>query len=146
MPRLPSAEGGQLKYTMKLSQEDLQGLDSVNVVVALKSTLPFSRPEGHRFNLQWEGSSEPVTVNYNSRLNENPENVYTVYYPTIARRVVTTTTTLPLPKTGANGEATLVISPIEPGLIVEKIVVDLGGYNPDSYLLMPESPMTRASR
>ena len=39
----------------------------------------------------------------------------------------------------ADGTYTLVLKPVEPAIVFEKIVVDYGGYE-DSYLFMNESP------
>ena len=72
---------------------------------------------------------EPQTVNFNKNLNEENGNTYTVYYPTVARRVVESVVTLPL---GGKPDGTheLVITPNDPGIVFEKIVVDMGGYKP----------------
>jgi hypothetical protein len=83
------------------------------------------------------------TVNFNADLNEKPENIYTVFYPTVARRVVTKRVKLKLSATAtADKMQTLVIRPLDPGIVFEKIIVDCGGYK-DSYLFMNESPVTR---
>ena len=42
----------------------------------------------------------------------------------------------------ADGTYTLVLKPVEPAIVFEKIVVDYGGYE-DSYLFMDESPCRR---
>ncbi|MDE6022158.1 MAG: glycosyhydrolase, partial [Muribaculaceae bacterium] len=78
------------------------------------------------YTVGFEGES-PVEVNFNSNLNEAPENIYSIYYPTIASRVVEKTVPL---KVNAQGNVTLVVSPLDPGIVFEKIVVDLGGYTP----------------
>ena len=83
---------------------------------------------------------EPVTVNFNSDLNESPENIYTKFYPTVARRVVEKVVRLPL---GGGAEHTLTVMPMAPGIVFEKIVVDFGGYEP-SYLFMDETPYGKA--
>ena len=56
----------------------------------------------------------------------------------MARRVIEKKVDLTLPA-AENGMQTLVFRPIEPGTVLEKIVVDYGGYKP-SYLFMKESP------
>jgi len=58
-----------------------------------------------------------------------------VYYPTVARRVVETVTVLP----AAPGWNTLVVRPLDPGIVFEKIVLDYGGYTPQ-FLFGSESP------
>jgi hypothetical protein len=83
---------------------------------------------------------EEIIVNFNERMNENPENIYTIYYPTVATRVIKST--LQIPVKASAGEHTLTVRPIEPGTVFEKIVVDCGGYI-ESYLFMDESPKVR---
>lgn len=136
-PYSQSAEGAALKYRMKLPQ----GTDSVKVHVIVRSTLACFRPEGHRYKIGFENGNEK-TVNFNYNLNEKPENVYTTYYPTVARRVIEKTVRLALPQADKEGWHTLIFSPVEPGTVLEKIVVDYGGYEP-SYLFMTESPCKR---
>lgn len=139
MPYDAPVGDGTLSYRMNLSQE--APLDSVTVRVITKSTLAFKNPEGHRFAVGFEGGDES-TVNFNSKLNEDPENVYSVFYPTVARRVVESKVRLKLPEASADGSRTLTVRPLDPGVVFEKIVVDCGGYK-DSYLFMDESPVRR---
>lgn len=136
MPYTEAAEGASLSYRMTIPQK----ADSVDVYVVVKSTLPFLRKEGHRYTVGFEGAGE-VTVNFNGKLTE--DNAYTELYPTVARRVVKSKVRLPLPRN--NGSAcTLVLKPLEPAIVFEKIVVDYGGgYEADSYLFMEESPCRR---
>ena len=134
MPYTESPEGAALKYAITIPE----GTDSVTVHVVTKSTLAFDRKEGHRYSVGLEGS-DPVEVNFNHDMNENPENIYSIYYPTIARRVIEKQVPLRVSKTG---ETVLEIKPIDPGIVFEKIVVDLGGYAP-SYLFGKESPTRR---
>lgn len=134
------AEGAALKYRFRLPE----GTDSATVHVVVRSTLACFRPEGHRYRIGFEGGAQE-TVNFNHNLNERPENVYTVYYPTVARRVIEKTVRMALPEADAEGWHTLVFRPVEPGTVLEKIVVDYGGYSP-SYLFMQESPCRRLPR
>ena len=76
---------------------------------------------------------------FNERLNEDPQNIYSVYYPTVARRVVETVSELP----ASAGWQELVLRPLDPGIVFEKIVVDYGGYQA-SFLFGTESPAVRA--
>jgi hypothetical protein len=64
--------------------------------------------------------------------------VYSVFYPTVARRVVESQVKLKLPAAG-DKLRTLTLKPLDPGIVFEKIVVDLGGYR-KTYLYMDESP------
>ncbi|MDE6340069.1 MAG: glycosyhydrolase, partial [Muribaculaceae bacterium] len=115
-----------------------EGTDSVTVHVVTKSTLAFQRKDGHRYTVGFEGG-EPVEVNFNANLNEDPQNIYSVFYPTVAGRVVEKKVPV---KVGNTGETMLEISPIDPGIVFEKIVIDLGGYHP-SYLFGKESEIRR---
>ena len=71
-------------------------------------------------------------------LNEAPENIYTVFYPTVARRVVEKVVRLAVPRDDAGRRVRLNLKPMEPGIVFEKIIVDFGGYRP-SYLFGEES-------
>ena len=111
----------------------------MDVRLVVKSTLDFLHAGGHTYRVAFDGG-EPVTVNFNSDLNESPENIYTKFYPTVARRVVEKVVRLPL---GGAAEHTLTVMPMAPGIVFEKIVVDFGGYEP-SYLFMDETPYGKA--
>lgn len=106
----------------------------------MKSTLDFLNKGGLTYNISIDGS-EAKTINFNKDLNESPENIYTVYYPTVARRVVESIITLPLGKTNDNMHE-IKITPNDPGIVFEKIVIDMGGYK-NSYLHMKESEKFR---
>jgi len=97
------------------------GAKSVSVKVVTRSTLAFARREGHRFTVGLAGGRAEV-VNFNSRLNEDQENIYSVYYPTVVRRVVESRVRLDLPsRHGAHVE--IEVSPLDPGIAFEQIVV-----------------------
>ena len=81
------------------------------------------------------------TVNFNGNLNEKPENIYSVYYPTVALRVVSSTVQLPLGNPN-DGWHTVTIHPKDPAIVFEKVIIDCGGYQP-SFLFMDESPKTK---
>ena len=133
-PYTESPEGAALRYAVTIPE----GTDSVTVHVVTKSTLAFQRKEGHRYTVGFEGVS-PTEVNFNADLNEEPRNIYSVFYPTVARRVVEKAVPL---KTAGSGDQVLEIRPLDPGIVFEKIVIDLGGYTP-SYLFGKETPVTR---
>lgn len=137
MPYTVPVEGARLDYSLRLPE----GTDSVDVHVVTKSTLAFARREGHRYKVGFDGT-EPIEVNFNGNLNEAPENIHAVYYPTVARRVIEKTVRLKVPKADVDGSVTLSLSPLDPGVVFEKIVVDAGGYK-KSYLFGEESPVTR---
>jgi hypothetical protein len=102
----------------------------------VKSTLDFLNQGGLRYRITLDGQ-EPKVVNFNAKLNEDPANIYSIYYPTIAKRVVEKITELSLDE---NSEVhTLTIHPQDPGIVFEKIVIDFGGYQ-KQYLFGKESP------
>lgn len=133
-PYTASTEGASISYRFNVTT----GSDNATLLIAQKSTLAFARLEGHRFMVSIDGGQEQE-VNFNSRLNEEPANQYSVYYPTVAKRVVETK--VELGRLTA-GEHTLTIRPIEPASVFEKFVIDLGGYH-TQYLFGQESPVRR---
>ncbi len=136
MPYTHTCGGESLTYRMKLP-EDVKNAD-IHIIV--KSTLAFKRPEGHRYAVSIDGGAEKI-VNFNSDLNENPKNIYSVFYPTVARRVVEKTVNLDIPKK-EDGLHDLKIRPLDEGIVFEKIAIDYGGYEP-SYLFMRETKCQR---
>ena len=133
-PYSANVAGSSVTYRFDLPE----GIDEVEVRVITASTLAFQRKEGHRYTVGLEGK-EAVEVNFNGELNEEPENVYRIMYPTVARRVIEKTVKLKIDKAGTQS---LVISPLDPGVVLQKIVVDFGGYQP-SYLFGKESDCKR---
>jgi hypothetical protein len=78
-------------------------------------------------------------VNFNKTLVDRQPYMYSEFYPAVARRIVEKTVTLPLGKADIHE---LTLTPRHPGIVFEKIVVDLGGYQ-QQYLFGDESPVTR---
>ena len=62
-------------------------------------------------------------------------------YPAGAARMIETVTTFTLQKSSDDSHF-LVIRPLDPGMVIYKIIVDDGGYE-QTYLKMRESPYTR---
>ena len=139
LPHSQPVDGASISYKMKLPSE----VKTVTVHVVVKSTLAFANLEGHKYQIAFNGG-KAQTVNFNSDLNEKPENIYSKFYPTVARRVVEKTVTLDVPST-IDGMQVLTLTPLDPGIVFQKIVVDFGGYK-DSYLFMNESPNRRSSK
>jgi len=110
----------------------------VKVLVVVKSTLDFMNRGGHEYTVSLDGS-EPAVVNFNKNMVDKQPYQYSVFYPTIARRVVENTVTLPV---GGGETHDLVIHPRHAGIVFEKIVVDFGGYS-SSYLFGTESDARR---
>ncbi len=136
MPYSKDVKDASLAYRMEIPKE----VKEVRVHVVVKSTLAFRNIEGHCYEVAFDGG-DSRTVNFNGDLNESPENVYSKFYPTVARRVVESTVSLNLP-TDREESCTLMLKPLDPGIVFEKIVVDYGGYK-KSYLFMDESPVRR---
>ena len=132
MPYTEAATGAALNYRVQLPA----GTQKVKVHVVVKSTLAFNGT-GHHYQIGFEGGNTE-TVFFNERLNEEPQNVYSIYYPTVARRVVESVVELP----AAEGWNTLTIKPMDPGIVFEKIVVDYGGYT-QQFLFGTESVYER---
>lgn len=136
MPYSKTVDEASLSYKMRIPED----VTEVNVHVAVKSTLAFHDNKGHEYTIGFEGGEEK-TINFNSDLNEEPENIYTVFYPTVARRVVKKDAKLQLPA-ASDGVHTLIVKPLDPGIVFQKIIVDFGGYQ-ETYLFMDESPNKR---
>ena len=136
MPYSKPVDGAFLSYKMRIPKDVTQ----VKVHVVVKSTLAFHDKKGHEYTIGFEGGDEK-TINFNADLNEEPQNVYTKLYPTVARRVVKKEASLRLPAS-ADGLQTLFVKPLDPGIVFEKIIVDFGGYK-ETYLFMEESPNKR---
>ena len=131
MPYTVPTEGASLTYRVCIPE----GVTGVKVHVVTKSTLAFNNT-GHRYEVDLAGQKQ--THLFNERLNEDPKNIYSVYYPTVARRVVETVSDLP----AAPGWQDLVLRPLDPGIVFEKIVIDYGGYTP-RFLFGNESPANK---
>jgi hypothetical protein len=132
MPYTVGTDGGKLVYRWQGETPA-----TVKVHVVTKSTLDFLDKGGLVYEVSID-EGQPVSVNFNSNLNEKPQNIYSIYYPTIARRVVEQVVELPV---GKGDSHTLTIHPQDPGIVFEKIVIDLGGYQ-RQYLFGTESPKT----
>ncbi len=130
MPYTEPVDGAALVYKWKG-----QPLTNVEVRVVTKSTLDFLNKGGLTFTVQLD-NAEPVVVNFNEKLNEKPENIYSVYYPTVARRVVESKVQLQ----GANNgeEHMLTLRPQDPAIVFEKIIVTTQSL-PQTYLFGTES-------
>lgn len=134
LPRTASIDGASITYRMRIPS----GVTAVKVHVVSNSTLPYERTEGHRYSLSMDGGIAKE-INYNGRYNE--DNQWEMY-DIVATRVIETVTELPLGRPDAEGYHTLTISPLDAGLVLEKIVVDFGGYE-KSHLFGTESPCSR---
>ena len=114
-----------------------EGTKSVKVHVIVKSTLDFLNVGGHECAVSLDGGQSEI-INFNKTLLDKQPFMYSVFYPTVARRIIEKVVELPVSKDGTHE---LILRPKHPGLVFEKIVVDFGGYKP-SYLFMDESSYT----
>jgi hypothetical protein len=133
MPYTEKTNGGAILYKMSLDTKS----DSITVRVFFDSTLPFIKG-GHRVAASFDGGAEK-TWNINQELTW--KNNYTKMYPAAAARMVETITTLSLPH-NVDGIYVLTIRPLDPGVVIYKVIIDDGGYE-QTYLKMTESPYKR---
>lgn len=128
MPYTKSVKGASITYKFKMQvsktsdSKAFNGKQKVRIHVITKSTLDYLNKGGLTYGVSLDGAS-PVEVNFNKDLNEKPENIYNIYYPTIATRIVDQVIELELPAT-ADGIHTLTLTPNDPAIVFEKIVID----------------------
>lgn len=116
MPYTRSVKGASITYKFKLHTK------KVRLHIITKSTLDYLNKGGLTYSVNLDGAS-PIQVNLNKDLNEKPENIYDLYYPTIATRIIDKVIELELPAS-SDGIHTLTLTPHDPAIIFEKIVVD----------------------
>ena len=116
MPYTQSVKGASITYKFKLHTK------KVRLHIITKSTLDYLNKGGLTYSVSLDGAS-PIQVNLNKDLNEKPENIYNLYYPTIATRIIDKVIELELPAL-SDGIHTLTLTPHDPAIIFEKIVVD----------------------
>ena len=129
MPYTKSVKGASISYNFKLNAGKASdgkatkgNVQKVRIHVITKSTLDYLNKGGLTYGVSIDGAT-PVEVNFNKDLNEKPENIYNIYYPTIATRIVDQVIELELPTT-ADGIHTLTLTPNDPAIVFEKIVID----------------------
>ena len=138
MPYTKSIKGASITYKFKMQVSKTSvgktsddkafnsnvsnGKQKVRIHVITKSTLDYLNKGGLTYGVSLDDAS-PVEVNFNKDLNEKPENIYNIYYPTIATRIVDQVIELELPAT-ADGIHTLTLTPNDPAIVFEKIVID----------------------
>jgi hypothetical protein len=138
MPYTIPTGNASLTYRFRMDKE-CGNMDTLKIHVIVKSTLDYLNKGGLVYDVSMDGAAS-TEVNFNSRLNEKPENIYNIYYPTVARRIVESVISLPLKRT-ADRFHTITIHPHDPAIVFEKIVIDAGDYSP-SYLFMKETGKT----
>ena len=116
MPYTGSVKGAGLTYRFRMSGD----VRKVRIRIITKSTLDYLNKGGLTYGVSIDGQT-PVTVNFNGHLNEKPENIYSVYYPTVARRVVDKAIETDLPSADSH---TLTLTPNDPAIVFEKIIIE----------------------
>lgn len=128
MPYTKSVKGASITYKFKMQVSKtsdgkaFNGKQKVRIHVITKSTLDYLNKGGLTYGVSLDGAS-PVEVNFNKDLNEKPENIYNIYYPTIATRIVDKVIELELPAS-SDSIHTLTLTPNDPAIVFEKIVID----------------------
>lgn len=128
MPYTKSVKGASITYKFKMQVSKtsdgkaFNGKQKVRIHVITKSTLDYLNKGGLTYGVSLDGTS-PVEVNFNKDLNEKPENIYNIYYPTIATRIVDKVIELELPAS-SDSIHTLTLTPNDPAIVFEKIVID----------------------
>lgn len=128
MPYTKSVKGASITYKFKMQVSKtsdgkaFNGKQKLRIHVITKSTLDYLNKGGLTYGVSLDGTS-PVEINFNKDLNEKPENIYNIYYPTIATRIVDKVIELEL-SASSDGIHTLTLTPNDPAIVFEKIVID----------------------
>lgn len=128
MPYTKSVKGASITYKFKMQVSKtsdgkaFNGKQKIRIHVITKSTLDYLNKGGLTYGVSLDDAS-PVEVNFNKDLNEKPENIYNIYYPTIATRIVGKVIELELPAS-SDSIHTLTLTPNDPAIVFEKIVID----------------------
>lgn len=130
MPYTEKTENAGITYKMQMKPQS----DSIKVRIFFDSALPFKKG-GHSVAASFYGGIEKE---WNINVDLNWVNCYTKMYPAGAARMIETAKTLTLPKK-EDGTYELTIRPLDPGVVIYKVIVDNGGYE-RTYLKMKESP------
>ena len=129
MPYTKGVKDASITYQFKMNALARNAASSnttdskkVRIHIITKSTLDYQNKGGMTYGVSVDGA-KPTIVNFNQDLNEKPENIYSIYYPTIATRIIDKVIEVELPVTG-DGIHTITLTPNDPAIIFEKIVID----------------------
>ena len=129
MPYTKGVKGASITYQFKMNALARNAASSnttdskkVRIHIITKSTLDYQNKGGMTYGVSVDGA-KPTIINFNQDLNEKPENIYSIYYPTIATRIIDKVIEVELPVTG-DGIHTITLTPNDPAIIFEKIVID----------------------
>ena len=132
-PYTQPTAGAYLTYIMRFKAD----MDSVDVHLITDAVMPFVLG-GHYVAVSLDGGKEEI-VGLNQNLNW--EHKYDLMYPTAASRIIEKKVRMAVGNTG-KAEHTLRVRPMQPGIVFEKILINLGGYKP-THLGMLESPYVK---
>jgi hypothetical protein len=133
MPYTENTKGSAIRYKIKLQNN----ADSIKLRMFFDCTLPFKNG-GHSVSATFEGRTSKIW-NINDQLTW--KNNYSKMYPAGAARMIETVTLLELPES-ADKTYILTIKPLDPGIVLYKVIIDLGGYE-HTHLKMDESPYVK---
>lgn len=133
MPYTEKTDGSAITYQFKLKANSSE----VKIHFFFDSTLPFKKG-GQSIKVYFDRNNSK-TIGINQELTW--ANNYSKMYPAAAARIIEKVETLTLPA-AQNGNYTLTLEPLDPGIVLHKIVIDHGGYE-ETYLKMDESPYNR---
>lgn len=133
MPYTEKTDGSAITYQFKLKANSSE----VKVHFFFDSTLPFKKG-GQSIKVYFDRNNSK-TIGINQDLTW--ENNYSKMYPAAAARIIEKVETLTLPG-NQNGNYILTLEPLDPGIVLHKVVIDHGGYE-ETYLKMDESPYNR---
>ena len=128
MPYTKSTKGASITYKFKLSTvsqaktSNIKDKKKVRIHIITKSTLDYLNKGGLTYGVSLDEAT-PIKVNFNHNLNEKPENIYSIYYPTIATRIVDKVLEIEIEDT-RDGIHTLTLTPNDPAILFEKIIID----------------------
>lgn len=130
MPYTEKTTDSAITYRFNLKTQPSE----VKIHFIFDSTLPFKKG-GHSVKVYLDkNNSKIIGINQDLTWSNN----YSKMYPAAAARIVEKTETFVVPA-NQNGNFTLTIEPLDPGIVLHKIIIDNGGYE-ETYLKMDESP------
>jgi len=134
MPYTKAAKGGKITYKFKLGEkiED----QTATVLLYLAPTFPFNGNRGQSIVVGLDGNEQ--TINVNELTKWIRDGYHDQNYQWESTRINLQKVPVTVQKS-ADGMHTLTLSPLDPGVMIERIVLDFGGGR-KTYLGEPESP------
>lgn len=133
MPYTEKTTGSAITYQFNLKNKPTE----IKIHFIFDSTLPFKKG-GHSVKAYLDkNNSKIIGINQDLTWANN----YTKMYPAAAARIVEKVETFVVPQ-NQNGNYSLTIEPLNPGILLHKIIIDNGGYE-ETYLKMNESTYKR---